>query len=335
MNDNTISNRIQKAKQEEYLNGNIQRNSTPNKSTINTEIAGNQIKNQRNNTPNKSTTTNNRINNEVVNSTLNNTGELPKSIEELERLQILLDNNDDNLSIVKRPIPTVEKEYKPDFRTRVNLLIEDAKPSTYQLGIQSKYTFLPTFEGLPAMHITNNGVIANALFFNSFRLQIGANYWLNSFEVDNIETFADGIITPFIDEYPTVLPASPLDELAKVEAKSYGFDFPISAQILLRRDKVFTPYIGFGLKGRFTNSYVQEYYFMDNVSGYEYEIKEEGVAETFDFGIWESQLGMDYKIYQNWLVNFEINYLRSFKEQMFGLPNIQQYGASLGVKYEF
>ncbi|MFK7950036.1 MAG: hypothetical protein AB8G11_20770 [Saprospiraceae bacterium] len=273
--------------------------------------------------PNQATTDNSEIVNNVQDIVL------------LDKLQMVLDDFYENVDIKKRPIPIVENEYKPDFETKLNLLKEDAKPSVYQLGFQSKYTFLPTFDYLPSMNMTNNGVIANALFFNNFRLQIGANYWGQFFKVEEVETFADGIITPFIDNYPVVTPVSGLDELTKIEAKIYGFDLPINAQILLRPNAKFNPYIGFGLNGRYINNYELEYYFIDYSTNYDYEVKSEEKVNNLDFGIWQSDIGMDYKVFDNWLINFEINYLRSFKGQTFGLPNIQQYGASFGIKYEF
>jgi len=253
----------------------------------------------------------------------------------LDKKTVVLGDFPENIDFKKRPVLIIENEHKPNFGTKLNKLKEEIKPSAYQVGITSRYTYLPTFSGLSPMTITNNGVVANALFFNNFRLQIGAEYWVNRFEVDDIEELEDGIVTPFIDVYPPVYPTSALDELAKIESISGGFDFPLSAQILLRPKRSFSPYIGFGLIGRYTNNYSAEYDFIDNVTASEYEVKTEMAVQRLDIGMWQSQLGMDYKISDNWLANFEINYLRSFKAPTFGLTDIQQYGASLGIKYEF
>lgn len=273
--------------------------------------------------PNKSETNEN----EMVNTT--------KEMVLLDKKTIVLGDFSKNIDLKKRPIPVVENEYKPDFATRMYMLKEAAKPSAYQVGLASKYTYLPTVSGLSPMRITNNGVVANALFFNNFRLQIGAEYWLSTFEAEDIENMADGTITPILDAYPTILPTSPLDELTKIESSTNGFDFPLSAQILLRPKKSFNPYVGFGLVGRYTNNYSAEHYFIDNATSYEYESKNETAVQRLDIGMWQSQLGMDYQVFDNWLVNVEINYLRSFKAPIFGLTDIQQYGASLGIKYEF
>jgi outer membrane protein W len=49
----------------------------------------------------------------------------------------------------------------------------------------------------------------------------------------------------------------------------------------------------------------------------------------------QSQLGIDYQIYNHWLLNAELNYLNAYSNQPFGIPNIQQFGGLIGVKYQF
>ena len=78
-----------------------------------------------------------------------------------------------------------------------------------------------------------------------------------------------------------------------------------------------------------------EYYFIDDTSNYEYEVKNKGQINNLNIGVWESQLGMDYRIFDNWLVSGEINYLQSFKNQPFGFSRVWQFGGRVGVKYEF
>lgn len=254
----------------------------------------------------------------------------------LENIQFTLHTNfDKDITLKKWPLSEVEHEFKPSFETRLFMLKEAAKPSAYQIGLHSKYTISPTFEGLPSMNITNNGVIGNALFFNNFRLQVGANYWNYKYEIEDIEALTDDLITPFLESYPTVSPLQATDELTKIESESNGFDFPMSAQILLRSQKALTPYIGFGAVGRFVNNYTSEYHFYEDSGDDDYELGINENIRSFEVGIWQGQIGLDYNVYKNWLLNIELSYSKNFKTPAFGLPNIQEYGGSVSIKYNF
>ena len=254
----------------------------------------------------------------------------------LDNAQFTLQTNfDKDITLKKWPLSEVENEFKPSFETRLFMLKEAAKPSAYQVGLQSKYTISRTFEGLPSMNITNNGVIGNALFFNNLRLQVGANYWNYKYEIEDIETLTDDLITPFLESYPTVSPLHSTDELTKIESKSNGFDFPMSAQILLRSQKSLTPYLGFGAVGRFVNNYTSEYHFYEDSGDDDYELGINENIRSFGVGIWQGQIGLDYNVYKNWLLNVELNYSKNFKTPAFGLTNIQEYGGSVSIKYNF
>ena len=273
------------------------------------------------------------------NQIVNNQPEGINQVDELSFLDnvpfTLQTNFDKDITLKNWPLAEVENEFKPSFETRLFMLKEAAKPSAYQVGVQSKYTISPTYEGLPSMNITNNGVIGNALFFNNLRLQVGANYWYYKYEIEDIKSLADDLITPILEGYPTILPLHTTDELTKIESKSNGFDFPMSAQILLRSQKALTPYIGFGVVGRFVNNYTSEHHFYEDTGDDDYELGVNELIRSFDTGIWQGQVGLDYKVYKNWLLNIELSYSKNFKTPTFGLTNIQEYGGSVSIKYNF
>ncbi len=259
-----------------------------------------------------------------------------EEISYLDNLQLTLNTNfDKDITLKQWPLAEVESDFKPSFETRLFMLKESLKPSGYQVGVQSIYTSSPVSGGLPVMQISKNGIITNALFFNNLRLQVGANYWDYNYEVEDIEDLADGVITPILEAYPTVLPLSATDQLTKIESSSNGFDVPVAAQLLLRSQKSLTPYIGFGVVGRFTNVYTSEHHFFDYLDDDDYELSVNESIRSFDFGIWQGQVGLDYNLYKNWLLNIELNYSKSFKTPTFGLPNIQEYGGSMSIKYNF
>lgn len=339
-------------------NVNLNGGNIPNESNNVTNNSGEIVNNQstNNTTVDNNTTEENPSNSatndntEIVNNTTSNTSEsgtneISKSIDELNKLLITLNENraNKNVTIKKHPVPKIENEYKPDFGTKLNMFAEDAKPSAYQVGVNSMFSYLPALNEntdtgfvLVPMTMNNTGIIANATFFKRLRVQVGANYWGQILNDEDYANMSNAFLVN-LSAYPTIEPNNSSDEISKIEIKTYGFDFPVNAQLLLRPNSKLNPYIGFGIVGRYYNNYKQEYYFIDNNNGYEYELKNEGQPKSFSFGILQSQFGIDYSITDNWLVNAELNlnYIDAFQSQEFGVPHDWQYGVSLGVKYEF
>jgi len=254
----------------------------------------------------------------------------------LNRLSLFLNNIDSSESKWwNAPKANIAGSQKNSFATKVLLVANASKPKNYQVGINTQFTGIPTVSNINPAFMTNYGLQGNALFYNRLRLNIGGNYWVQTYKYQNIQNLPDGILDPIISNFPMINPVNPLDELAKVEAYIYGFDIPISAQILLRPSKKWNPYLGFGMIGRYYNNYKLEYYFTDYTTYYEYEIKAEEKVSHFGFSMLQSQLGIDYQIYNHWLLNAELNYLNAYSNQPFGIPNIQQFGGLIGVKYQF
>lgn len=297
--------------------------------------------------------TNNKLNNsndnsnrtDVSNNQLNNTeeGDIIKTSKEtvktLNKLNLSLNNSDSsNTKWWNTPeIPNYTEHKKASLGTKALLVIEKATPTNYQIGVGGQVSTIQTANGLNPIIAFNSGISGNALFFNRLRLQAGADYWSNFIQFDHLELTPDGKYDAIISELTTLTPYQPQDKLSKIEGQIHGFDVPLMAEILLRPDKKWNPYVGFGMVGRYYNSYKFEQYFYDAGNpNYRYEIKTPvEYVRRFDFSLWQSKAGFDFALTKHWLLNTEFIYQKSYQEQIFGLKNIQGFGVRIGAKYQF
>lgn len=256
---------------------------------------------------------------------------------ELNRLDFTLDNsNAADTKWWEKQDSTYTGHQKTSLGTKGLLLAEASKPSAYQIGASFQFSPILTAKGLDPILAMNTGISANALFFNRLRLGIGADRWLHTINFDAIETAADGVYDDIIPNLTTLNPNNPQDELNKLEGEIRGFDVPLTAEILLRPTARWSPYLGFGVVGRYYDNYNFEHYFYENgSSAYRYEMKVQGQVRQFDLSLWQSKVGMDFKMSNHWLLNGELSYLKSYREQIYGLKNVQQFGVRIGIKYQF
>lgn len=213
---------------------------------------------------------------------------------------------------------------------------EAAKPAAYQIGAGYQLTNITTANDIKPITVINISLNANALFYNRLRLQIGADWWLQTIDFDDMEMVADDVYDNVLEGFPMIAPSNPQDQLTKLEGEIKGFDVPIMAEILLRPSARFNPYLGFGVVGRYYDYYKLEYYFNENGNPiYSYELKDIAAIQRFSFDLWQGKIGLDIKLTKHWLLNTELNYIKSYHQSIFGIRNIQQYGGKIGVKYQF
>jgi len=262
---------------------------------------------------------------------------IEQSIDELNRLNLALDNaNSADAKWWTRQDSTYTGHLKTSFGTKVILAAQASKLSVYQIGTGFQLTNITTANGIQPITMMNIGVSGNALFYNRLRLQIGTEWWTQNIHFENMETVADGVYSNILVGFPMLEPNYPQDKLTKLEGQVHGFDVPIMAEILLRPGAKFNPYLGFGVVGRYYDKYNLEHYFKEyNNPAYEYELKEKGTVQQFDFGLWQGKLGFDIRLSEHWLLNTELSYIKSYRQQIFGLRTVEQYGGRVGVKYEF
>jgi hypothetical protein len=262
---------------------------------------------------------------------------IEQSIDELNRLNLVLNNaNSADAKWWTRQDSTYTGHLKTSFGTKVILAAQASKPSVYQLGTGFQLTNITTANGIQPLTMMNIGISGNALFYNRLRLEIGTEWWTQNIHFENMETVADGVYSNVLVGFPMLEPNYPQDKLTKLEGQVHGFDVPIMAEILLRPGARFNPYLGFGVVGRYYDKYNLEHYFKEyNNQTYEYELKEKGTVQQFDFGLWQGKLGFDIRLSEHWLLNTELSYIKSYRQQIFGLKTVEQYGGRVGVKYEF
>jgi hypothetical protein len=262
---------------------------------------------------------------------------IEQSIDELNRLNLVLNNaNSADAKWWIRQDSSYTGHLKTSFGTKVILAAQASKPSVYQIGTGFQLTNITTANGIQPITMMNIGVSGNALFYNRLRLQIGTEWWTQNIHFENMETVADGVYSNILVGFPMLEPNYPQDKLTKLEGQVHGFDVPIMAEILLRPGAKFNPYLGFGVVGRYYDKYNLEHYFKEyNNPAYEYELKEKGTVQQFDFGLWQGKLGFDIRLSEHWLLNTELSYIKSYRQQIFGLRTVEQYGGRVGVKYEF
>ncbi len=257
---------------------------------------------------------------------------------ELNRLNFRLNNQ--NLDSTKWATLPNASEYnnpqKTSWSTRVLLLAEAGKPTDYQIGAGFQFAVMPTFKEIEPILVMNTGINTNALFFNNLRIGIGVNKWTHSINFENIQQKPDGYYNSILPNFTTLNPTNPQDELTKIEGNVEGFDFPLELKVLLRPNKKWNTYLGFGVVGRYYDNYNFEQYFYEHGNpSYDYEIDDLGRIHRFDWGLWQVKAELDYALSQYWFVNTELSYLKNYQEQVFGLKNLQQFGVRLGIKYQF
>ncbi|NJN78012.1 MAG: hypothetical protein HC803_06475 [Saprospiraceae bacterium] len=223
------------------------------------------------------------------------------TIEQLKQLNLVLDNvNTANSKWWETPENSNDGKRRLTFGERKSLIVEAAKPTNYQIGIAGQFSNISTANGIKPIGILNVGINGNTTFFNHLRLGIGAEKWTQFVHFENIEAVADGSYGNVFSDLTTLNPYNPQDDLTKLEGQIHGLDFPLSAAILLRPDAKFNPYLGFGIVGRYYGKYKFEQYFYEYGNPiYRYEIKDEGTVKQFDLSLWQTKVGLDFKLSQN------------------------------------
>ncbi|OOF83285.1 hypothetical protein BKG93_10305 [Rodentibacter ratti] len=114
------------------------------------------------------------------------------------------------------------------------------------------------------------------------------------------------------------------NEAIKEKLKIYGLGF--SAIYDIELDSAFKPYIGVRLSQNFFDSKINSFSTYNGVTFREHSSEKEN---KFGYGV---LAGVSYNLTPNWVVNGGIEYNRLGKS---GTAKVNQYGAKVGIRYEF